>query len=64
MVGPVEVDEAALNAAVGPVSWRPISDGVRDTIRTLRTAMERGTLDADAVRARLREETTIAMAGT
>jgi nucleoside-diphosphate-sugar epimerase len=56
MVGPVEVDEDALNAAVGPVIWRPISDGVRDTIRTLRTAIARGALDADAVRLRLREE--------
>jgi UDP-glucuronate 4-epimerase len=62
MIGPVEVDEAELSAAVGPVSWRPISEGVRDTIRTLRMAMERGTLDADAVRLRLREETKVARA--
>ncbi len=33
-------------------------------IRTLRMAMERGTLDADAVRQRLREETEFARAGT
>jgi UDP-glucuronate 4-epimerase len=64
MIGPVEVDEAALGAAVGPVSWRPISDGVRDTIATLRTAMDRGTLDADAVRVRLGEETAAARART
>ena len=64
MVGPVEVDEVALGAAVGPVSWRPISEGVRDTIRTLRTAMERGRLDADAVRVRLRQETEDARAWT
>ena len=60
MIGPVEVDEAALNAAVGPVSWRPTSDGVRDTIRTLKMAIQRGTLDADAARMRLGEETTVA----
>lgn len=64
MVGPVEVDEAALRVAVGPVRWRPISEGVRDTIRTLRMAMERGTLDADAVRLRLRGETEVARART
>ena len=64
MIGPVEVDEVALGAAVGTVSWRPISDGVRDTIGTLRTAMERGTLDADAVRLRLGEETAAARART
>jgi UDP-glucuronate 4-epimerase len=63
MIGPVEVDEAALGAAVGPVSWRPISEGVRDTIGTLRIAMERGTLDAAVVRQRLREETAAARAG-
>lgn len=56
MVGPVEVEEDALNAAVGPVTWRPIGEGVRDTIRTLRAAIDRGALDADAVRLRLREE--------
>jgi UDP-glucuronate 4-epimerase len=64
MIGPVEVDEAALNAAVGPVSWRPIGEGVRDTIRTLKMAIQRGTLDPDAVRLRLRDETTVARALT
>jgi nucleoside-diphosphate-sugar epimerase len=64
MIGPVEVDETALGRAVAPVHWRPVSDGARDTIRTLRTAMERGTLDAAAVRLRLREESEAARAGT
>jgi UDP-glucuronate 4-epimerase len=64
MIGPVEVDEAALGAAVGPVRWRPISEGVRDTIGTLRTAMERGTLNADEVRLRLRAETEVARTRT
>jgi UDP-glucuronate 4-epimerase len=64
IIGPVEVDEVALGTAVGPVTWRPISEGVRDTIRTLRLAMARGTLDADAVRQRLREETEVARART
>jgi UDP-glucuronate 4-epimerase len=62
IVGPIEVDEVALNAAVGPVSWRPIGEGVRDTIGTLKMAIQRGTLDADAVRVRLREETKAARA--
>ncbi len=64
MIGPVEVDEAALGAAVAPVAWRSIGEGVRDTIGTLRVAMERGALDADAVRLRLREETEAARART
>jgi UDP-glucuronate 4-epimerase len=64
IVGPVEVDEAALAAALGPVRWRPISDGVRDTISTLRMAMEHGMLDAEAVRLRLRAEAERARART
>jgi UDP-glucuronate 4-epimerase len=64
MIGPVEVDETALGVAVGPVSWRPIGEGVRDTIGTLRTAMKRGTLDADEVRSRLRAETKVARTRT
>jgi UDP-glucuronate 4-epimerase len=64
IVGPVEVDEAALSAALGPVHWRPVGDGVRDTIRTLRIAVDRGTLDAAAVRQRLRAEAERATART
>jgi hypothetical protein len=64
MIGPVEVDEIALRTAVSPVRWRPVSEGVRDTIRTLRMAIERGALDAEAVRLRLREESEAARAGT
>lgn len=64
MTGPVEVDESALSTAVAPVRWRPVSEGVRDTIRTLRTALGRGALDAAAVRLRLREESEAARAGT
>jgi UDP-glucuronate 4-epimerase len=63
MVGPVEVDEAALGVAVAPVHWRPVSEGARDTIRTLRMAMERSALDAEAVRLRLRQESEAARAG-
>jgi hypothetical protein len=58
------VDEVALNGAVGPVGWRSIGEGVRDTIGTLKMAIQRGTLDVDAVRARLREETKAARALT
>ena len=60
MIGPVEVDEDALGEAVGAVRWRPVGEGVRDTIRTLKVAVERGRLDADTVRLRLREETQVA----
>jgi UDP-glucuronate 4-epimerase len=64
IVGPVAVDEDALTAALGPVCWRPVSEGVRDTIRTLKLAIERGALDAAAVRQQLRDEAERARAGT
>lgn len=64
MIGPVEVDESLFSTAVAPVRWRPVSEGVRDTIRTLRMAVERGALDAEAVRLRLREESEAARAAT
>ena len=63
MIGPVEVDETALGEAVAPVRWRPVSEGARDTIGTLRAAMERGTLDVAEVRRRLRAESESARAG-
>ena len=57
VVGPVEVDETDLTQLVGAVRWRPIRTGVAETISTLKAAIERGALDADAIRLRLAAET-------
>jgi nucleoside-diphosphate-sugar epimerase len=64
LVAAIEETEPAMHGAVGPVGWRSIGEGVRDTIGTLKMAIQRGTLDVDAVRARLREETKAARALT
>ena len=62
VVGPVEVDETDLNELVGAVRWRPIRTGVAETIGMLKAAIERGALDADAIRRRLVAETQHATA--
>lgn len=46
---PAEVDDRPLSAALGPLRWRPISDGVRDTIERFRVAVAKGLVDVDAV---------------
>jgi len=35
---PSEFDGSALDAAVGPISWTPLREGVRQTIERLRAA--------------------------
>jgi len=35
---PEALDGSALEAAVGPISWTPLRDGVRQTIERLRAA--------------------------
>lgn len=44
---PEAMDESALEAAIGPVEWRPFRDGVKGTIEHFRTAAAAGKLDVD-----------------
>jgi nucleoside-diphosphate-sugar epimerase len=44
---PDGVQGQAIEALLGPSSWRPLADGVRDTIETFRTAAAAGRLDAE-----------------
>lgn len=37
----------AVEKLLGPLNWRPLNDGVRDTINVLRSAYQAGRLDAD-----------------
>ncbi|MCA9879794.1 MAG: hypothetical protein KC442_18500, partial [Thermomicrobiales bacterium] len=37
----------AVETLLGPLTWRPLPDGVRDTINVLRAAHAAGRLDAD-----------------
>lgn len=47
LAGPAAVDSRALDAAIGPTSWVPLADGVRQTIEHFRAAMESGRIDIE-----------------
>ncbi len=47
--GPSAIDESALIAALGPITWRPMADGVRQTIEHLRAAAQAGKVDVDRI---------------
>jgi nucleoside-diphosphate-sugar epimerase len=47
--GPTAIDESALNAALGPITWRPMAQGVRQTIEHLRAAAQTGKVDVDRI---------------
>ena len=47
--GPSAIDESALNAALGPITWRPMADGVRQTIEHLRAAVQAGKVDVERI---------------
>jgi nucleoside-diphosphate-sugar epimerase len=44
---PEEVDAKPVEAALGPATWRPFAEGVRDTIAAFRAAVAAGTLDVE-----------------
>ncbi len=44
---PSSADDSALNQALGPLAYRPLVQGVRDTIATFRKAIDRGRLDIE-----------------
>jgi nucleoside-diphosphate-sugar epimerase len=44
---PEDVDAKPVEAALGPASWRPFAEGVRDTIAAFRSAVAAGTLDVE-----------------
>jgi hypothetical protein len=37
----------AIEDLLGPITWRPLDEGVRDTIETFRAAAAAGRLDAE-----------------
>lgn len=47
--GPTAIDESALNAALGPIRWRPLADGVRQTVEHLRAAVKANKVDVDKI---------------
>jgi UDP-glucuronate 4-epimerase len=44
---PNGVEGKAVESLLGPIEWRPLEDGVRDTIEVLRNAAAEGRLDVD-----------------
>jgi hypothetical protein len=49
LTGPTSIDESALTAALGPIHWRPMAEGVRQTIEHLRAAAQAGKVDVDRI---------------
>lgn len=50
--GPHEVDGSGLEEVVGPLSWRPLLDGVAQTVEHYRAAIDAGLVDVDRILAR------------
>jgi nucleoside-diphosphate-sugar epimerase len=44
---PEDVDSRVLDAALGPISWTPLSEGVKRTIAQFRAAIDSGRIDID-----------------
>jgi hypothetical protein len=44
---PEAYEGKAVEELLGPLDWRPLNAGVRDTIEVLRSAYQAGRLDAD-----------------
>jgi len=44
---PEDVDGKPLEAAIGPVGWRSLADGVRQTVEQVRAAVSLGTIDIE-----------------
>jgi nucleoside-diphosphate-sugar epimerase len=47
--GPTEIDKSVLNAALGPIEWRPLAEGVRQTVEQLRVAAQAGKVDVGRI---------------
>ena len=47
--GPASIDDSALNAALGPITWRPMAQGVRQTIEHLAAAVKANKVDVDRI---------------
>jgi nucleoside-diphosphate-sugar epimerase len=44
---PEDVDSSALDAALGPIPWAPLADGIRRTIEHFRAAVDAGRIDVE-----------------
>ena len=46
---PAEIDDSALNTALGQIEWRPLNEGVSQTVEHLRAAAKANKVDVDRV---------------
>ena len=44
---PTDIDDSAVNAALGNLTWRPFAQGVKDTIEHFKSAIAAGRIDVD-----------------
>jgi nucleoside-diphosphate-sugar epimerase len=44
---PDAIDDSAVEDAIGPIGWRPLDQGVQQTIDDFRAAIKNGTIDVD-----------------
>jgi len=47
--GPHEVDGSGFEKVVGPLVWRPLADGVEQTIEHYQAAIDAGLVDVDRI---------------
>lgn len=43
------VDDSALNAALGPIQWRPLAEGVQATVEALQAGVQANKVDVDRI---------------
>jgi nucleoside-diphosphate-sugar epimerase len=43
------VDDSALNGALGPITWRPLADGVQATVDHLRRAVQTNKVNVERI---------------
>jgi nucleoside-diphosphate-sugar epimerase len=44
---PTDIDDSAVNATLGPLTWRPFAQGVKNTIDDFKAAIAAGRIDVD-----------------
>jgi hypothetical protein len=49
VANPATVDESALIGAIGATNWRPLNEGVRQTVEHLGAAAQAGKVDVERI---------------
>jgi nucleoside-diphosphate-sugar epimerase len=46
---PTAIDDSALNTALGPIRWRPLAEGVQQTVEHLRRGVAAGKVNVEKI---------------